>query len=340
MNNNVIIMDCERINEKTDLSKFEGKDILITGATGLIGTYLLYSVYVFNRTSSDPIKVTIVSNRPLPDHLADISVESWLSVLHGDLSDVDFLHSLGMYDAIIHAAGYGQPGKFLENKLKTLTLNTSCTQYLLSRVRHGGHFLFVSTSEVYSGSEDIPYTEKTHGVTMPDHPRACYIEGKRCGEAFCNVYAGKGDFKVNIARVALAYGPGVRPDDQRVLYSFIRKALGGSIEMLDAGTAQRVYCYVSDTVENLWNIMLKGKEVTYNVGGISHTSIFELADSIAKILHTTVKISQDNDSKMNGAPQNVDMDISKVNGELGKTDYVPLENGLQRTIEWYRQYFA
>ena len=339
MANRIIIEDCEKIMTKVGLEELGGKEVLLTGATGLIGTYLLYSVYVFNQSAFKPIRVTIVCNRELPIHLKGLGREEWLNIINGDLSEDPTLFKLGIYDVIIHAAGYAQPNKFMDNQLKTLRINTYCTQYLLGRVKINGRFLFISTSELYSGSDDIPYKEQTYGITMPDHPRACYIEGKRCGEAFCNIYAADGKIQSKIARVALAYGPGVRLDDSRVLYSFIKKGLDGDIRMLDSGSALRVYCYVADTVENLWNILLKGKDITYNVGGISHTSIYGLAKRIAQILNVGVTMPEVGNGEMTGAPKNVYMDISKVKDEFGKIDYLSLEDGLRRTVDWYRQYF-
>ena len=116
------------------------------------------------------------------------------------------------------------------------------------------------------------------------HPRACYIEAKRCGEAICNAFRQQG-VKAASARLALAYGPGTREGDKRVLNSFIERGLKGAITMLDRGEAKRTYCYVSDAVELMWKILLHGREPVYNVGGTSKTTIGELACKIADYLH-------------------------------------------------------
>lgn len=341
MDNQIILEDCRRIIDKAGLDALAGKSLLITGATGLLGTYFLYSVKTYNDSSPVPIHVTIVCHRQLPEHLACLTKESWLKVLQGDLSDDVFLSALPHFDAVIHAATYGQPGRFLEEQVKTLTLNTVVTKKLLSLVEPQGYFLFISSSEIYSGSEETPYMESTHGVTMPDHPRACYIEGKRCGEAFCQCYARQEGIHARIARVALSYGPGVRADDRRVLYNFIQKALDGRIEMLDRGEARRVYCYVADTVEMLWNIMLTGKETVYNVGNLpaSETSIYEMARTIGAYLHVPVIRPQTDLGGLNKAPSAVQLDMSRYVQEFSKTDFVSLEEGLARTIDWYRQCF-
>ena len=262
MGNKIIAEDIESIWSEIDLSPLAGKTVLITGASGLIGTYMIYSLLHWNDGSQDKIHISIVIHRELPDHLKELGQSSAVTIYRGDLSDYRFFESLPIFDCIIHAAGYGQPGLFMENQIKTIRLNTMATDLLLAHLAPAGRFLFVSTSEVYSGSTETPYMEKTVGATMPDHVRACYIEGKRCGEAICHAYMGT-DKTVKIGRVSLAYGPGVRKTDKRVLYNFIEKALHGSIQMMDAGKAKRVYCYVSDTVSILWNILLRGKENIY-----------------------------------------------------------------------------
>lgn len=342
MDNTIIDYDCKELLERfvaegIDMRTFSNKRILLTGATGLIGTYFLYLFKQYSNTVRIDFTVNIVVHNGLPDHLKEFENCSWLNILCGDLVDYSFLQTLTAYDIIIHAAGYGQPGKFMENQEKTLLLNTMVTDELLKKVVPGGDFLFVSTSEVYSGSDKYPYTETTHGVSMPDHIRACYIEGKRCGEAFC--YAFKDKINVKIARVALAYGPGVRADDKRVLYNFIQKGMNGQIEMLDGGTAQRVYCYISDTVEILFKILISGKEIVYNVGGKDTISIKELAELVAECLNAKVIVPTNEKGKLEAAPAVVCMDISRVIQEFKKDYFIPIDIGVRNTVKWYSQYF-
>lgn len=333
--NDIIEKDIDNIWREVDLSEMAGKLLLITGATGLIGTYLIHTVKKFNAESKEPISLCLVTHNELPAHLAFLKNEPYVKIYRGDLSVYDFCQALPNADYIIHAAGYGQPGKFMANKMKTLRLNTLVTDILLKKLNRGGKFLFISTSEIYSGATDIPYREESHGVTMPNHARACYIEGKRCGEAMCYVHA-KNNEHVRIARIALAYGPGVRASDKRVLYNFIQKGLQGTIDMMDRGEARRTYCYVADTVSLLWNILLKGKEIIYNVGGHSHVTIRELADLVAQNLKAKVVIPQEVPG-VQGAPQDVFLDMTKAENEFGKSTYVPIEIGIQQTVSWYEE---
>lgn len=329
MNNSIIVEDVDEILSETDLSELQSKSVLITGATGLIGTYLVYSLLKLNK-----VNIRIVIHNDLPSHLKHLADYENVAIYQGDLSDYAFCDSLPTSDYIIHAAGYGQPRKFVDDKIKTIRLNTMATDCLLGKLKPNGRFLFISTSEIYSGSEDVPYTEESCGMTMPNHPRACYIEGKRCGEAICHAWQATGKV-VKIARVALAYGPGIRASDGRVLYNFIQKGLQGKIDLLDAGLARRTYCYISDTVSNLWNILLRGEDTIYNAGGISEASIRELAEIVGRILNVPVVVPNV-DEGLAGAPLNVALNIDKTRTEFNKNRYIDLETGIERTIKWYK----
>jgi nucleoside-diphosphate-sugar epimerase len=318
------------INRQINLSELKNKSILITGATGLIGLFFLLSIK--NIAKENNILLTAWINRDIPDYLKDIFENVW--VIKGDICNIHNYNTPN-FDVIIHAAGYGQPSKFLENKIKTITINTSVTQVLLNKLKTGGKFLFVSSSEVYNGLNDNNITEEMIGNTNPSHPRSCYIEGKRCGEAICNAFANSGTY-VKIARLSLAYGPGIRPDDVRVINELIKKGLNEKqITLNDGGIANRTYCYVTDAIIMMWKIFLFGKDTTYNVGGQDQISILNLAQKISNILNVEVKIPLD-ETPLIGNPKNVNVSCDKFNKEFGNIKYKNIEYGLQKTIDWLK----
>ena len=234
-------------------------------------------------------------------------------------------------DYIIHAAGYGQPAKFMADEIATISVNTTALIELLKKLKPSGKFLCLSTSEIYSGAKS-PYKETDIGTTSPIHPRACYIESKRCGEAICMVYRRLG-YNVKIARLSLAYG-GAKKGDSRVLNQFIESAvLKNEIKLLDKGEAKRTYLYVEDAVRILWDILIKGVQPIYNVGGISKTTIAELANKIGELTGAKVIFG---DKGLDGAPDNVCMDISLILKEFGEREFISLDEGLKKTIA--RQY--
>lgn len=331
----IIEEDARAVNAAVKLDQLAGKSILLTGASGLLGTHFLASIREFVQTSGKSLTVNAVVNSEATQTLRALLDFSGALVLNGDLTDPEFLNKLDRYDYIIHAAGYGQPNRFMTDPVKTIKLNTVTTLSLFEKLKTDGRFLFISTSEVYSGLPNPPYNENQIGTTNTTHPRACYIEGKRGGEAICNAYRNAG-VKAFSARLALAYGPGTKPQDRRVLNSFIERGISQKqIVLQDLGVAKRTYCYVSDAIEILFNIIFFGAEPVYNVGGVSRTTIAALAVEIGEILNVPVefpKIAQE----MGGAPEDVQLDMSLVEAHFKKSKYVSLNVGLAKTIAWQR----
>lgn len=237
------------------------------------------------------------------------------------------------FDFIIHAAGYGQPVKFSEYNIDTIKTNTLGILELMEMLKPDGKFIFISSSEIYSGAKS-PYKETDIGTTTPQHPRACYIEGKRCGEAICMAYREQG-YDVKIARLSLGYGPGTKKGDTRVLHSFIEQSITRDIILKDDGEAVRTYCYISDAVEMLFNILFKGTQDVYNVGGESEITIKELALMIARKQGCGIVLGKVN-KPIIGAPDNVKLDITRYENEFGKKKFVSLSEGLDKTIEWQK----
>jgi nucleoside-diphosphate-sugar epimerase len=326
--------DAATIGRAVDLSPLDNKTVLITGVSGLIGLYLLAAM-----RGRDGITIHAVARSAPPDFLAGLFTGSNIHLHAADLSEPDDCRRLPAADYVIHAAGYGQPGKFMLDPAKTILLNTLATAELLRKTADTGAFLFLSSSEIYSGSAKSPHREDDIGTTDPGHARACYIEGKRCGEAICHAFRGQGK-AAKIGRLALAYGPGTRRDDQRVLNSLLRKGLTeGKIAMMDSGAAMRTYGYVTDAAEMLLAILLHGRETTYNVGGTSRITIRGLADAIGAALHVPVT-APEAAAGMAGAPGDVSLDLSRARNEFGKTSFVPFDQGLARTIAWQRMLYG
>ncbi len=282
------------------------KQLLITGGYGLVG----HTITKILMDKHPDIEITRVKFNAVPPGYQD-------------------------FDYIIHAAGHGQPTKFMDAKVSTLLVNTAFTDYLFSRLKKDGKFLYVSTSEVYSGAE-APYTEDMIGSTTPQHPRACYIEGKRCGEAICMAYKEQG-YDVKIARLSLAYGPGTKQGDTRVLNQFIEQALTtGEVRLKDKGEAKRTYCYVQDAAEIMLNILFKGKDVVYNVGGFSDITVRELADEIGMMTGAKVILGKEG---LDGAPDNVCLDMTKTLREFPQ-DFTSMYNGLIKTIAYQKKLYG
>lgn len=331
----MILEDAGDITSSMNFNEMENKSILITGASGLVGVYFLASLNIIREKLEGRLKIYAVMQSQPPEFVKSLLENARVEVFLGSVTEQDFLTSLPNADYIIHAAGYGQPGRFMEDRVKTILINTLGTVQLLSKLNEGGKFLFVSTSEVYNGLTEAPFNENQIGTTNTTHPRSCYIESKRCGEAICNAHRQSG-VNAKSARLCLAYGPGTRPNDKRAINSFIQRGVEERhISLMDQGLAKRTYCYVSDAVEIMWSILLKGKNPIYNVGGFSKVTIADLAKDIGAILDVKVSLPETSNA-LEGAPDDVFLDMGLVEREFSKTSYVPIGKGLARTIEWQK----
>lgn len=307
------------------MPNLNGKKVLITGASGLIGVHLIESIsngdiYTWTKNEIDIYLKDKFNN---------------CNIIQRDITDINSFNDLPKFDIIIHSAGYGQPGKFLDDKIKTIQLNTTSTIELFKKLKTDGKFLFVSTSELYNGLNNFFIKETDIGTTNTDHFRSCYIEGKRCGESICHSYKERG-YDVKIARLCLAYGEYTKRGDHRVLNSLIEKAIkNNKIELMDNGDAIRTYCYVKDVVDMFWNILLNGKDVTYNVGGDSKLSILDLAKKIGLYFNKEVIVPEINNEIL-GNPKIVNISIDKYLNEFGCKQFLNFDDGLRKTIEWQK----
>ena len=327
----VINNDVSDVISKTDLDFLKGKKILITGASGLVGSYFAQTLQKLNLNNDGPSKVFLSSKSGNFQFIVDSLTE----VIVGDISNSHLLSSLPNLDIIIHAAGYGQPGKFLENPILTLALNTTSTLQLINKVKPGGKFLFISSSEVYSGLDAPPFTEKQIGTTNTDHPRSAYIEGKRSGESIVNAANKQNSFDAKSVRLSLAYGPGTKLNDSRVMNSFIQQAITSSkIVLKDSGSATRTYCYIADAIEMCFNVLSKGTDTIYNVAGNSRIKIIDLAKMIAEITGAKLEIPESDIHGLKGAPDDVWLDISKTLALTNNAQFTSLNKGVANTIKW------
>jgi nucleoside-diphosphate-sugar epimerase len=327
---NFLKEDINRVIENIDFTSLKDKKVLITGASGLVGFYLTQCVKRLQNEFNIEVYLSYKNN--IPSYLKDYYDFPYTEIKE-DITSVKLEPKF--FDVIIHSSGYAQPMKFLSDSLTTIKINTHATINLLDSLKPDGKFLFVSTSELYSGNNNFNIDESQIGTTTPSHNRACYIESKRCGETICHSYIASG-YDVKIARLSLAYGPFTKLGDLRVLNSIIDKGLNNdTIELMDDGSALRTYCYITDVIEMFWNVLLHGKEVTYNVSGFSNISIKELAENVGQILDKKViaPISLDG---LVGSPKVVNISSEKYINEFQKQNFIDMGYGLENVVEWMK----
>lgn len=346
-NRKIIEQDCEELYERArpTIEKFKNKKILITGANGLLGGFFADFFTFLNEKHQFNLKIYLTSLSSADDavrikHI--IEKKSFVKYYQWDMSNAFPKNVFDDADYIFFMSGYGQPKKFIKNKLGTIFLNTVGLNSLLEICSaNNGNFLFASSSEIYGdpSGEIVQMDETYNGNYSVESNRACYISSKRLGEVICHEHV-KSNPKMNvyIARVALAYGPGVLQSDDRVLQDFILKGYKNrKIQLLDDGSSVRNYLYITDCAEMLINIMLYGKQTTYNVGGTSEEiTILELAKIVGKELNVEVLKGDTVSDFVKAAPKRVSLSMQRYVNEFGNVDkFINLTKGISNVVTWY-----
>ena len=332
----LIVNPTKKIYENKNYKFLKNKTILITGSTGLIGQFFFSFFYHSLQSKFQPKRIDLIHKNKLANYFKFYAKNKKINFIKKDITNKNFKPN--NYDYIIHLSSYGQPLKFMKKPLETFELNTSVLKKLLEKTNKKGSFLFLSTSEVYSGINKQNYEYKI-GNTNTNHLRACYIQSKLAGETLINIYKEKFKLNAKSVRLCLAYGPGNKIRDKRVLYQFIEKALIKSkINMLDSGLEKRSYIYILDAIEMLINILFKGKGDIYNVGRKEIINVHFLAKEIAKLNKAKLIIPPKKKSNM-GAPKRATVSIKKYENEFGKKNLIKLKTGLKLTLEWQKKLY-
>lgn len=336
----LIEQDCLEYIKKIDITPLYNKTVLIIGANGLIGTYLVYMLHIANMVEAAGIKIIAVS-KSSPCKSLQAIFDSNYEFRAIDLNKVDDYELQQKVDYIIHGATYAQPGKFLRNYLDTIHLNTDVTEKFLQKAKEdGARLLFLSSSEIYGDPDEknIPTQEDFPGLCSTVSIRSIYSESKRMGETLCFAYKNFEGVDAKVARVAMTYGPGVKLNDERVLGQFLKQALNEKkIVMLDDGSKVRTFCYVADCVLMLINILLYGTDFVYNVGNKDSISIRKLAEEICSLTGSTLAVEVTQllpEQNIKVSPERVELDIKKICTEFKLDTFKPFKEGLANTIEW------
>ena len=203
--------------------------------------------------------------------------------------------------------------------------------------RTGARILQASTSEVYGDPELHPQPESYWGNVNPIGIRSCYDEGKRCAETLFFDYRRQHNIPIKVARIFNTYGPRMLPDDGRVVSNFINQALrGDSITIYGDGSQTRSFCYVDDLVEGLLSLMESDEEITgpINLGNPTEFSIKELAEKVVNLIDNGSNIVYE--PLPQDDPTQRQPDITQAREVLGWEPKIPLDEGLPKTIDFFR----
>jgi dTDP-glucose 4,6-dehydratase len=199
-------------------------------------------------------------------------------------------------------------------------------------------FLLASTSEVYGDPQEHPQREEYWGHVDPIGPRSVYDEAKRFAEAMTMAYHRYHELDTRVARIFNTYGPRLRLDDGRVVPNFIGQALQGeALTLYGDGSQTRSFCYVDDLVEGLYRLLLSDYHLPVNLGNPAEMTIRQLAEKIVELTDSGSSLETLTDRRDESDPDRRQPDISRAQEVLDWSPSVDLEDGLQRTIQDFRQ---
>ncbi len=307
------------------------KRILVTGGAGFVGSHLCA------RLIEDGHDVLCVDNffTGNRDNILNLIDEPHFELMRHDVTFPIYVE----VDEIYNLACPASPVHYQHDPVQTTKTSVHGAINMLGLAkRTKAKILQASTSEVYGDPEVHPQSEEYRGNVNPIGPRGCYDEGKRCAETLFFDYHRQYGVNIRVARIFNTYGPRMHPDDGRVVSNFIVQALQGKpLTIYGDGSQTRSFCYVSDLVEGLVRLMDAPKEVTgpVNLGNPREMTIRELAEQVIQMTGTKSTLQEKplpSDDPAQRCP-----DIGLATKQLGWEPAVALEEGLEKTIQYFKE---
>lgn len=308
------------------------KTIVVTGGAGFIGSHLCELLV------SKGDRVICVDNlfTGSKENIKHLEGKENFEFIEHDIIDPLFLDDRRI-DQIYNLACPASPVHYQFNAIRTIKANTLGVINMLGLAKkHGARILQASTSEVYGDPLEHPQKESYRGNVSTIGPRACYDEGKRVAETLMFDYHRQNGVEIRVARIFNTYGPKMAKNDGRVVSNFIVQALSGEdITLYGDGNQTRSFCYVSDLIDGLWRLMDKdGFCGPLNLGNPRELTIKEIAEKIVEMTESKSKIVY-RDLPVDD-PKQRKPDISLAKTEIGWQPKVPVEEGFEKTIDYFR----
>ncbi len=304
--------------------------ILITGGAGFIGSHMV------DRLIAEGHQVVAMDNLVTGD-LANISHHRSnpnFEFIHHDISN--HIHIAGPLDWVLNFASPASPIDYMEFPIQTLKVGALGTHNALGLAKaKGAKFFLTSTSEVYGDPLVHPQHEEYWGNVNPIGPRSCYDEAKRFAEAITYAYHRAHGVDVRVVRIFNTYGPRNRVNDGRVVPTFINQALRSeALTVFGEGQQTRSFQYVDDLIEGIRCLMASSFTKPVNIGNPTELTILQFAKLILELTGSNSEIvykplPQDD-------PKTRRPDNSRAKEVLGWEPRVAVEDGMKRTIDWYR----
>jgi dTDP-glucose 4,6-dehydratase len=303
---------------------------VVSGAAGFIGSHLCQRLLEkgYQVTALDSFLTGSPSNL---EHLAESP--------DFQLVEQDVCLPVRVEDPVnlvLHFASPASPVDFPAMPIEIVKVGTLGTHNLLGlALAKGARFLLASTSEVYGDPLEHPQRESYHGNVNPIGPRGCYDEGKRCAEAFTMAYHRAHGLETRIVRIFNTYGPRMRLDDGRVIPNYFSQALRGQpLTVYGDGSQTRSLCYVDDLVSGALAVLEGPDPLPFNIGSQDEVTMLELARIVKRVTGSDSVIEfrplPEDD------PRQRRPDTGRAREVLGWAPTTSLEDGLRRTLEYFR----
>ena len=323
-----------------------GKTVVITGATGMIGSCLTDALAVFNRTQSEPCRVVVTSRREAAakSRFGYCWEEPWFTYLQQDVCDPTNGWPEHV-DYVIHAASNADPVNFAKAPVETLMANVLGTDRLLKAglERSMTRFLYVSSGEMYGqpDAEQNDFREDYCGPIDHSAARACYPAGKRAAEVLCQCYISQYGVDAVIVRPCHTFGPTMTGGHSRAVSQFLRNAAAGEdIGMKSAGLVERSHCYVLDAANAIFRVLLHGERGgAYNIADPAcQMTIRDFAMASAQAGGTQVVFENPSDLELKGyskiSRQVLSADKLQALGWMGQTKG---SDAIEETVQILRE---
>jgi dTDP-glucose 4,6-dehydratase len=308
--------------------------VLITGVAGFVGSHLADR---FIAAGHDVVGMdNFVTGSP--DNIAHLTGNKRFAFFEHNVTNFTYVE--GPLDGVLHFASPASPRDYLELPIQTLKVGSLGTHKALGVAKaKKARFLLASTSEVYGDPLVHPQPESYWGNVNPIGPRGVYDEAKRFAEAITMAYHRYHALDTRIVRIFNTYGPRMRIKDGRVVSNFIVQALSNEpITVYGDGSQTRSFCYVDDLVDGIVRLFERGSSDPTNVGNPNEFTVLQLAELVLRLTGSKSRIVKE--PLPEDDPKVRQPDISRARSVLGWEPKVQLEEGLAKTVEYFRKKLA
>ena len=339
---NIVVSETNEIFKLLDKKEnnfFDEKKILLLGSDGFLGRYF---VEYFNKLNNEKIKVFVdcVDNNISSNRIEKKKISKNFTFYKTNINKFNLKKK---YDLIIFLAGIADPSIYKKLPLDALEVSyTGVSKFIKKAKNDKSTFIFFSSSEIYGNPsiKNIPTKESYYGNVNSYGPRACYDEGKRVGETLCYIYNTYLKTKTKIIRPFNIFGPGMGPDDGRVVPRFVRAIRSQKpMTIYNHGKQTRTFCYIVDAMIGFLKVIVSGKDgEIYNVGNnLEEISMNKLAKILTSLTQYKTIIKKINypSSYPSNEPMRRCPDLHKIKKHTRYTPKIKLKDSLKRFLESY-----